>query len=211
MAYFIVYWPQDHVEKLKKAGDTGPIKVVFGSIHSRMPTIASVKVGDVVFPVTLMKKKLNVMARLPVTHRECAFDYCLRELGGDYGALLPEGIVVEHPGSFYWAWNCKSYNSPEELPAGVRLISLAEQGEKPHQAHQEPFNCCSQWAVWGEEGTFIEPRPLRDEVIPLLRFGYPKSKEKALRLDKNGNILSMSLSATRRIARESEKFFDGLF
>lgn len=211
MAYFIVYWPQDHVEKLRKAGDTGPIKVVFGSIHSRMPTIASVKVGDVVFPVTLMKKKLNVMARLPVTHRECAFDYCLRELGGDYGALFPEGIVVEYPGSFYWAWDCKRYNSPEELPAGVRLISLAEQGEKPHQVHQEPFNCCSQWAVWGEDGTFIEPRPLPDEVIPLLRFGYPKSKEKALRLDKNGNILSMSLSVTRRIARESEKFFDELF
>ena len=37
MAYYIVYWPQDRVEELKKAGDTGPIKVVYGSIHSRMP------------------------------------------------------------------------------------------------------------------------------------------------------------------------------
>ena len=58
MAHYMVYWPQDQVEALKKAGDKGPIKVVLGSIHSRMPTIASVKVGDVVFPVTLMKKKL---------------------------------------------------------------------------------------------------------------------------------------------------------
>ena len=46
MAHFMVYWPQDRVDELKKAGDTGPIKVVFGSIHSRMPTIASIKVGD---------------------------------------------------------------------------------------------------------------------------------------------------------------------
>ena len=46
MAHYIVYWPQDWVQELKKAGDTGPIKVVFGSIHSRMPSIVSIKVGD---------------------------------------------------------------------------------------------------------------------------------------------------------------------
>lgn len=45
MAHYMVYWPQDQVEALKKAGDKGPIKVVLGSIHFRMPTIASVKVG----------------------------------------------------------------------------------------------------------------------------------------------------------------------
>ena len=76
------------MQELKKAGDKGPIKVVFGSIHSRMSSIVSVKVGDVVFPVTLMKKKLYVMARLPVTHRECAFDYCMRELGREHGYLI---------------------------------------------------------------------------------------------------------------------------
>lgn len=56
MAYYMVYWPQDRVEDLRKAGDKGPIKVILGSIHSRMPTVVSIKVGDVVFPVTLMKK-----------------------------------------------------------------------------------------------------------------------------------------------------------
>ena len=62
MAPYIIYWPQDWVQELKKAGDKGPIKVVLGSIPSRMPSIVSVKVGDVVFPVTLIKKKLYVMA-----------------------------------------------------------------------------------------------------------------------------------------------------
>lgn len=211
MAYYTVYWPQDHVEALKKAGDTGPIRVVFGSIHNRMPTIASVREGDVVFPVTLMKKRLYAMARLPVTHRECAFEYCLRELGGPYGALLPEGVVVEHPGSFYWTWDCRSFHCLEDLPADIRLISLADQAERPHQAHQEPFNCCSQWAVWGKAGTSIAPRPLPDALIPCLRFGYPKSREKALRLDKNGNVLSVSLAATRRMAEDTERIFDALF
>ena len=79
MPGYMVYWPQDRVKELEKAGDTGPIKVVLGSVHSRMPSIASVKVGDVVFPVTLVKKQLCVLARLPVEHREPAFDYCIRE------------------------------------------------------------------------------------------------------------------------------------
>ena len=98
MAHYMVYWPQDRVEELKKAGDRGPIKVVLGSIHSRMPTIVSIKVGDVVFPVTLMKKRLYAMARLPVTHRECAFNYCVRELGRQHGALIPQGVVLESGG-----------------------------------------------------------------------------------------------------------------
>lgn len=158
MAHYIVYWPQDRVQELKKAGDKGPIKVVFGSIHSRMPSIVSVKVGDAVFPVALIKKKLYVMARLPVTHRERAFDYCMRELGCGYGALIPEGIVVKGSDTFY-----------------------------------------------------IEPRLMPDEAIPLLRFGYPKSKEKPLRLDKDGNVLSMSLASTRRMSKETAGIFEELF
>ena len=48
MAGYMVYWPGEQIRKLKKAKDTGPIRVVLGSVHSRMPSIASVKVGDVV-------------------------------------------------------------------------------------------------------------------------------------------------------------------
>ena len=61
MAYYTVYWPQDRLDELRKTGDTGPIKVVFGSIHSRMPSIASIKAGDVVFCTGCadMRSKLN--------------------------------------------------------------------------------------------------------------------------------------------------------
>lgn len=96
MEHYIVYWPQDIVNNLKKAGDKGPIKVVYGSIHSRMPSIASVKEGDIVYPVTLIKKQFYVMARLPVEHKEAAFDYLMRELGEEHGALLPDNIAMEH-------------------------------------------------------------------------------------------------------------------
>lgn len=208
MAHYIVYWPQDRVQELKKSGDKGPIKVVFGSIHSRMPTIVSVNVGDVVYPVSLIKKKLYVMARLPVTHKERAFDYCIRELGREYGALTPEGIVVKKTDTFFCAANGQSFNCVEAIPQGMTLVI---ESDKPHAKHQEPFNCCSEWAVFGEDGSSIEPRLMPEEMIPLLRFGYPKSKEKPLRLNQNGNVLSMSLTATRRMSEETAEIFEKLF
>ncbi len=215
MAGYMVCWPQDRWKEIKKAGDTGPIKVVYGSIHSRMPTIASIQVGDVVFPVTYARKHLYVLARLPVTHREPAFDYTMRELGTRHSALIPDGIVEEtldHRGyPYYWSWDCKHYNSLNDVPEGARVIPLSQQVEKPHLEHQNPFNCCSKWAVWGEEGSSIEPRQLPDEVLPELRFGYPKSKEKPLKFTANGSVLSSSLTATRRMSEETFAVFEQLF
>lgn len=85
------------------------------------------------------------------------------------------------------------------------------ESDKPHTKHQEPFNCCSEWAVRGKDGSSIEPRLMPDEAIPLLRFGYPKSKEKPLHPDKDGNVPSMSLTATRRMSEETAKIFEDLF
>lgn len=214
MIGYMVYWPQDRVKELQKAGDTGPIKVVLGSIHSRMPTIAAVKEGDLVFPVTLIKKQLYVLARLPVEHREPAFDYCMRELGGEYGALIPEGVALEWDGGgsrHYWGYRSKRYDRLEDLPEGTRIIPLSEQVGKPHLKHQEPFNCCSQWAAWGDHGSDIRPRPIPPELVPGLRFGYPKSKEKALLTDKNGGVLAMSLQSTRRMSPETLAVFEAVF
>lgn len=58
MPGYVVYWPKDRLQEIQQAKDIGPIKVVFGSIHSRMSTIASIQEGDLVFPITLQKKKL---------------------------------------------------------------------------------------------------------------------------------------------------------
>ena len=184
MAGYMVYWPQDRVKELQKAGDEGPIKVVFGSVHARMPAITSVKVGDIVFPITLIKKKFYVMARLFVEHREPAYDYLVRELGNSCGALTSEGVD----------WDL--YYGPPK---------------KPHLEHQEPFNCCSKWAVWGDGGSKIMPRLLPCELLPGLRFGYPKSKEKGLRFDAKGNIMSNCLCVTRRLSEETLKVFESLF
>lgn len=208
MVYYMVFWPQDRMQQIMKAKDEGPIKVVYGSIHARMPTIASIQAGDIVFVVSLLKKKLYAMARLPVTHREPAFEYLIRETGSYRESLIPRDKVIEFRENFYWTGDSQSFRSAGAIPAKYQFVS---QEEKPHLLHQEPFNCCSQWAVWGEEGSTIAPRPVPEELIPELRFGYPKSREKALRLDKNGNILPMSLTATRRMSEETARIFESLF
>lgn len=107
------------------------------------------------------------MARLPVTHREPAFDCLIRETGCTHGALVPKDVAVNRNG-YYWTRDGKPFHSAGEVPAGYKVITR-------------------------------------------LRFGYPKSKEKALRLDKNGNILSMSLTATRRMSEETAQIFESLF
>ena len=206
MAYYTVYWSKDRLEELRKADDNGPIKVVFGSIHSRMPSIASIKVGDVVFPVSLFDRHLYIMARLEVTHKERAFDYCVRELGAHYKSLIPEGVVVKTSDTFFCAKDV-SYKSLQSVPENLTMIIPAD---KPHCKHQEPFNCCAEWAVWGENGSVIQPRLIPDEVVPLLRFGYPKSKEKPLRINSKGVVLAQSIAATRRLSEESAMIFEGV-
>ena len=206
MAYYTVYWSKDRLEELRKADDNGPIKVVFGSIHSRMPSIASIKVGDVVFPVSLLDRHLYIMARLEVTHKERAFDYCIRELGSHYRSLIPEGVVVKASDTFFCAKDA-SYKSLQSVPENLTMIIPVD---KPHCKHQEPFNCCAEWAVWGKNGSVIQPRLIPDELVPLLRFGYPKSKEKPLQINSKGVVLAQSIAATRRLSEESAMIFEGV-
>ena len=56
MSGYIVYWPQEQVRKLKRMKDAGPIQVILGSVHTKMPSIAQITVGDVIYPVTLEGK-----------------------------------------------------------------------------------------------------------------------------------------------------------
>lgn len=218
MAGYMVYWPKEQISRLKKAKDTGPIRVVLGSIHTKMPSIAKVRVGDVIYPVTLEKGTLFVMARLPVEKVECAFDYLLRETGTMHGALIPPGVAYERipyrNGTPSFRTSDSSYfYSEEELPAGItRIIRLSDQKSVPHLCHQEPFNCCSETAASGTNGSSIQARPVSAENIPELLFGSSKSKQKPLKRNANGELTTLSLSGfARKMSEETKAYFDSLF
>lgn len=185
MAGFITYWPNEQIKKLKKEKDEGPIQVIFGSIHTRMPSIKSVKVGDVIYPVTVSGGTLCVAARLPVEKIESAYEYLVRELGNSCSALVPENVE----------W--KEYYNTQM---------------KPHKCHQRPFNCCSQTAAVSTHGSSIALRPIPQEKLPQLLFGPTKAKQKPMMLDENGcpKVISIS-SNVRKMSDETQEFFDSLF
>ena len=228
MAAYMTYWPGEQLRALKKAEDTGPIRVVLGSIHSKMPSIESVKVGDIIYPVSVIKGTLCVLARLPVEKKEPAFDYLIRETGRRHAALIPSGVAcwedsfrkdrfyyiihdrVEIPGEPGKYRGVNMFECQEDLPPGYRIVD-ATQEPLPHLLHQEPFNCCSKTAVSGTRGSTIEPRPIPRELLPELRFGWPKSKQKGLRFNAKGDVLTMCVASTRRLSDETFAVFESLF
>lgn len=195
MAGYITYWPQEQMKKLrrKKNPDNGPITVVFGSIHTKMPSIKSVKVGDVIYPVTIDHGDLCIVARLPVEKIEPAYQYTCRELGN-----WCEALITSFEDNKYTAeeLNCLKTNTPL----------------KPHKSHQEPFNCCSETAATGTHGSSIELRRIPKEKLPELLFGPTKSKQKPLMLDEDGNPKVVSISSRiRRLSDETQQYFDSFF
>lgn len=212
MPGYMVYWPGEQIRKLKKAKDAGPIRVVIGSVHSKMPSIASVKPGDVIYPVTLEKGTLYAMARLPVEKVESAYDYLLRETGDRHAALIPKDAAYEERPSWFIG-GLGYYKSREEMPPEItRIEYIADRKAIPHLCHQEPFNCCSETAASGSGGSTIEPRPIAGEKIADFRFGSVKSKQKPLKRNAKGELTTLSLSGfTRRMSDDTKAYFDSLF
>lgn len=218
MSGYIVYWPSEQIKKLEKAGDTGPIQVVLGSVHTKMPSIKTVKVGDVIYPVTLKDKTLCIMARLQVEKVESAFDYLLRETGDRQAALIPNDAAYEEipyrGGSpvFYVAEG-KIFDRVEDLPPEITHVEyLAGRNPIPHLCHQEPFNCCSETAASGSSGSTIKPRLIPQERISTLLFGPSKAKQKPLRLNSKGELTTVSLAGfARKMSEETKDYFDSFF
>ena len=218
MTGYIVYWPQEQVRKLKKMKDTGPIRVVLGSVHTKMPSIAKITVGDVIYPVTLEKGTLFVMARLPVEKVESAFDYLLRETGDRQAALIPKGTAYEcitYRGAVpsFLTSDGSRFNHVDDLPEEItRIEYLADRKPISHLCHQAPFNCCSETAASGTKGSSIQPRPIPKEKISELLFGPGKAKQKPLKLNARGDLTTLSLSGTaRKMSDETKEYFDSLF
>lgn len=225
MAGYITFWSKDYVKQLTKAGDRGPFKVVYGGPHLKMPYISSVKAGDIVYPVSIQNKTLAVMARLQVEKVEPAFDYLMRETGRRHSALVPEGFAVvtdgKLGGDFAVFSNGSGYLSPgapvgysfkTSLPENIHtVIREEEQPEIPHLFHQEPITCCAKLAASGT-GSEIFPRELPLDIVAQLRFGPSPSKEKPLKVDKNGCITVSSLSGfVRKMSVQTQEIFEELF
>lgn len=216
MSGYITFWSKDYMKQIEKHKDNGPFSVVYGSQHTKMPSISALKIGDIVFPVAIKDKTLCVMARLPIEKIEPAYDYLIRETGFYYSALIPEGVLVRSEGPYgefnRFKGGC-GYTDKIELPDKIHTIVREEDlMVKPHHFHQEPITCCADLAASGNHGSSIQARPVPLEKASSFLFGKTKSAQKSLKLDKNGNLTSISLSGfVRKMSDETFHYFEELF
>lgn len=214
---YITYWSKEYVGELAKNNDTGPMCVVYGSRHVRMPYISSLKIGDIVYPVTIQNKKFYIMSRLPIEKIEPAFDYLIRETGKPHSCLLPEGVFIKSPEKLSNIGEFFPKDSKTGYPAEIfenGLIFIDENGltDIPHKFHQEPVTCCADISASGVHGSEIFPREVPRELLQKMCFGKTPKTQKPLHFDKDGFPTSISLSGfIRKMSDETIKIFENFF
>ena len=217
MAGYITFWSKEHIKELQKAKDIGPLSVIYGSHHSKMPSIKRLKEGDVLYPVALLQGTLCVMARMPVEKIVNAFTYLVTNTGNTYGALIPKDVAIcrrKVNGDIYYACaDAKFYNQKDELPDTIKTILLEDElQEIPHKKHQEPQTCCAEIAAVSMHGSEIMARPLPKDCLKDLRFGPTKSTQKPLRLNKEGIPTAVSVSGfVRKMSEQTQVIFESVF
>lgn len=149
---FTTYWPSEYTAFIKKAGDAGSaLEVVFGGTHVSYPAPSryGVSTGDVIYPVTVIRKTLHVIARLQVT------------------AILP-----------IQQYSAEVLKLPKEL-CELDLFDLTEQLSKTHPTlgHRSPHHCVYE-AVMGQGTPISFDCIVPSEMLDAIRLVNSKGEER---------------------------------
>ena len=223
MIGYVIFWESEYVKKLEEYNDKGPLKVIYGSKYVVMPDLSMVNIGDIIYVVSVLEKKLCVMARLQVEKIENAFEYMYREFNSVDNTHIPEGTAIvsrEKLGKFaifnegmgYLSSNGAHISCIAAIPRTVtRIIDKDTLSEVPHLFHQEPITRGAETAFSGENGSEIYPREVSEEDLPLLKFGWPKRKQRAVAL-RNGAPDPCSFRGyVRRMSDFTFEYLESLF
>jgi hypothetical protein len=66
MNSYFVLWPNDWCKLLTQANDAGPLQVIYGGPHISVPSLGEVKVGDIIYPITIKSGQLFIIGRMQV-------------------------------------------------------------------------------------------------------------------------------------------------
>jgi hypothetical protein len=220
---YVIFWESEYVKKLEEHNDRGPIKVIYGSKYVVMPDLSMVNIGDIIYTVSVLENKLCVMARLPVEKIEASFEYLYRELSYVDSVPIPDGTAIvsqEELGKFAVFSDGMGYLSSRgahiscvaAIPRTVtRIIDKDKLPYIPHLFHQEPITRGAETALSGEHGSEIYPRTVSEEVLPMLKFGWPLRKQRALSM-RNGVPDPCSFRGyVRRMNDFTFEYLDSLF
>jgi hypothetical protein len=80
-ALHVVLWPQERIQWLRRCGDDGPLEVIFGGPHISQPSLAKVRIGDVICPVGVKQGRLHVLGALRVQRIQAPEAYLMERWG----------------------------------------------------------------------------------------------------------------------------------
>jgi len=182
---FLTYWPADYVSRVKKAGDVGSsLEVVFGGGHTSFPAPSTYGAapGDLIYPVTVIKKVLHIIARLEIAEIMPIRKYAKEVL------KLPKRLHELH------------------------LFELEEQllEERPELGHRMPHHCISE-AVIGNGSYISYDCQVPAKIVTKLRLENRKGEQRPISHVENGEIkrsIGLQQHCYRLSANSSKLFAD---
>ncbi|MDR1640713.1 MAG: hypothetical protein LBT59_13540 [Clostridiales bacterium] len=139
MAAYIIFWTKRRIESYIKNGDEGPLSVIFGGPHQSQPPLGRIKIGDTIYPITVMNGKMHILGSMEIEKIISEEEYVKNYLTGNL-----EG-------------------APEEK--SVMWDSYREENRKTI-THRMPWSCVDSVAI-GKNGTKIMKREVPEDKANL--------------------------------------------
>ena len=182
-SYFIL-WPADWCKRLLQANDFGPLEVVYGGPHTSVPPLGKVKIGDLIYPVSIRNGELFILGRMQVERIAKAEVY------------LREQNITKHCGQM---WD----TSASELLKN-----------RPDLGHRIPRTCIDNVATGSGTGfrfDFIAPAEVVDNLRfgpkPEQEKSLSKSKDgKLSHVSLQGHYRRLSADSAVVVAELMQKF-----
>jgi len=178
MNTYLVLWPNDWCNLLEKAGDVGPLKVVYGGPHISVPSLGKVKNGDMIYPVRVKAGCLYVLGRMKVEKIIDADSYLAQQ-----AIIRPKGML----------WDTAS-----------KIVLKQYSG----YGHQIPRNCVDDAAIGIEGTSLRFDFPFPSVLLSDLCLGPRPGDEKPLNLKDGKVSHVNLQGHFRRLSEGSVKLFD---
>jgi beta-glucosidase/6-phospho-beta-glucosidase/beta-galactosidase len=66
MSSYIIFWNKNRIETYSKNDDIGPLSITFGGPHQSQPVLGKIKIGDIIFPITVIDGVMYILGRMEI-------------------------------------------------------------------------------------------------------------------------------------------------
>jgi hypothetical protein len=185
---YTVMWAQERCNQLRNAGEEGrPLTALFGGVHQSAPSLLRARIGqgDIVFPVSVRKGAVLLLAGAVVSRFVTLAEYAIAHLGIDRSQV--EGL--------------HDYAIKELLAARLGYLG-----------HRSPYGCGTEVALISKSTPLRFDNPVPPHRLKDVRFCPRKGEPLGLKHCVDGKLTSaISLHGNvRRLCDETSAFWKEL-